>query len=187
MSFNTNGAQSEIIRVKNKFNTVFGDSTKSLMVITPASLILLGDHTHYNQGILVSASINRYSIIQIRKRDDKIVNITSTDSINGNMKSFSLFDIKNVDETRFMVLTCLIKLLHQERFLPSGFDCVISSSIPECIGMGSKAALQVGFVSAIKKLFKLPVDIKELFLIIRKNELNLLGKISNKAHYYTVN
>ena len=180
MGFEGNGTHSEIVKVKSKFNLLFGDSVKSQMVITPASLILLGDHTHYNQGVLISATVNRYSIVQLKKRDDKQVNIASADPVNGSTKSFSLLDINNVDESGFKALTCLVKLLHQERLMPSGFDCVISSSIPECIGMGSTAALQIGFVSAIKKVFKLPVDIKELFLLVRKNELNLFGKISNK-------
>lgn len=186
MEIDGNISLNEITKVQNRFNALFGDSSKSATIITPASLILLGDHTHYNHGVLVSAAVNRYSIVQVKKRDDKLVNITSTDSSNGNMKSFSLSDIQNVEETGFKILTCLIKLLHHERLITSGFDCVVSSSIPECIGLGSNAALEVGFVSAIKKVFKLSVDIKELFLLIRKNELNLLGKISNKAHYFTV-
>lgn len=186
MGFEGNGTQSEIIKVKSRFNAVFGDAGKSQTVITPASLILLGDHTHYNQGVILSAAINRYSIVQIRKRDDKLVNILSADSPNNTTKTFSLTDIQNVDENQFKTLTCLIKLLHHDRLIISGFDCVISSSIPECIGLGATTALEVGFVSAIKKIFKLPTDIKDLFLLIRKNELDLLGKIANKAHYYTV-
>jgi galactokinase len=186
MSFEGFCTHDEILTVKTKFKKTFGSDSKSQIVVTPASLILLGDHTHYNEGLLLTAALNKYSIVQIRKRDDRQINITNTDSTNGIAKSFSLLDIQNVDGTKFKTLTCLIKLLHKERFISSGFDCVISTSIPECIGLGTTAALEIGFVTAIKKIFKLSIDIKELFLLVRKNELNILGKISNKAHFYNI-
>lgn len=186
MSFEGFCKLDEIATVKTKFCNTYGNDAKSQIVVTPASLILLGDHTHYNEGVLLTAALNKYSIVQIKKRDDRQINITSTDSTNGIAKSFSLNDVQNVDETKFKTLTCLIKLLHKERFITSGFDCVISTSIPECIGLGTTAALEIGFVTAIKKVFKLPVDIKELFLLVRKNEINILGKISNKAHFYNL-
>jgi galactokinase len=150
--FRRNGTHSEIIKVRNKFNAAFGDAGKSQTVITPASLILLGDHTHYNHGLILSAAVDRYCIVQIKKRDDKLVNILSADSPNNTTKTFSLTDIQNVDENQFKTLTCLIKLLHHDRLITSGFDCVISSSIPECIGLGAITALEVGFITAIKKI-----------------------------------
>ena len=186
MELELNGALDEVLKVKERFESLFGDSSNSLLILSPASLILLGDHTHYNDGLLISSSINRYSVIQIKKRNDRIINLTSTDWNNSYVKSFALHEIPSVDETGYKTLTCLIKLLYREKYIHSGFDCVVSSNIPECIGLGVMAALETGFVSAIKKIFKLSVDIKDLFRLIQENELNLIGKISNKAHHYTI-
>lgn len=184
MRYEGNGAIDEIIKTKFRFEEVFGDSKNSQITITPASLILLGDHTHYNDGILISGAINRYHIVQIKKRDDKQINIASTKD--KYVKSFLLNEISSVDESRLKTITALIKLLHQNEMITSGFDCVFSSSIPECLGLGALAAYEVGFASAIKRIFRSQIELKELLNIIRTNELNLLGKISNKAHHFNI-
>jgi galactokinase len=186
MSFEGISTLDAISNLKIKFEQLFGNSEKSKIVVVPGSIILLGDHNHYNQGILISAAVNKYRIIQIKKRDDKIVNIASVDSTGQNIKKFSLLDIESVEGENYPVLTGLTKILREEKLITSGFDCLIYSSIPECLGIGSISALEMGFVAGIKKIFKLPTDTSEIFNIIRKNELKLLGKISNKAHFHNL-
>ncbi len=186
MSFEGISTIDEVSNLKIRFTQLFGDSGNSKIVVAPASLILLGDHTHYNQGCLISATVNKYRIIQIRKRNDKTINIACVDSTDYNMKSFSLLELDSVEEQTYPVLTSLIKILREERLISSGFDCMIYSSIPECIGIGSISALEMGFITALKKVFKLAIDVNETFAIIRKNELKLLGKISNKAHFHNL-
>jgi len=77
-------------------------------------------------------------------------------------------------------------MLYEEGHLKCGFDCVLSSNIPECFGLGSLAAYQVGFVNTLMKVFRFNFDDKTALEFVRKNELNLIGKISNIAHHYTV-
>ena len=186
MSFEGISTLDEICNLKTKFTELFGNSERSKIVVVPASLILLGDHTHYNQGNLLAATVNKYRIIQIKKRDDKTINIANVDSTNYSMKSFSLLELDSVEEQTYPVLTSLTKILHAEKIVTSGFDCMIYSSIPECFGIGSISALEMGFITGLKKIFKLSIDVNEIFAIIRKNELKLLGKISNKAHFHNL-
>ena len=181
-----NGTSEQVIKVQEKFSRVFGDSSNSQMILSPASLILLGDHTHYNEGILISTAINRYYVIQIKKRNDRIINLASADSDDVIVKSFSLTEIPSVSENGFKTITCLIKKLYHERLINAGFDCMISSTVPECIGLGVSASLEIGFISAIKKVFKLSTEMKSLFQIVKKNDLEIIGKITNIAHYFTI-
>lgn len=170
-------------KVKSTFEEIFDDSTGSVAAITPASLMLLGDHTHYNDGILLSVAINKYSIVVLRKRKDNKVNIVNS----SNQKRIE-FNINNVPEEHdidFKYCVGLTKIFKSSNLISNGFDCVYSTEIPDCIGIGKYASLEVGFAVAIKKSFHLKIDIKELLDLTYKSELNIIGKISNRAHHYT--
>lgn len=179
-----NGSEQNIIQVKQLFTNLFGNTSKAILNACPASLILLGDHTHYNEGVLISACIDKYWTFLMRRRRDSEINIASTDS--NKLLKMSLDRMDEYEKSEFKLLRGLIRILKQDGILKNGFDCVVSSSVPECLGLGSIAAEQVGFLNAIKKSFSLNINNDELLGYVRKNELNLVGKISNIAHHYTV-
>jgi len=179
-----NGSEQNIIQVKQLFTSLFGDTSKAILNVCPASLILLGDHTHYNEGILISACIDKYWTFLMRRRRDSEINIASTDS--NKLLKMSLDKIDEYEKSEFKLLSGLIRMLRQDGILKNGFDCILSSSVPECLGLGSLAAEQVGFLNAIKKSFSLNINNDELLGYVRRNELDLVGKISNLAHHYTV-
>ncbi|MBA4406066.1 hypothetical protein C0389_02210 [bacterium] len=179
-----NGGNQNVIRTTKIFTSLFGDASNSILNVCPASVILLGDHTHYNDGILISACIDRYWTFLIKKRKDMGINLASTESMI--VTRLRLDKLENYNDDSFRLLKGLIKMLKEEDLLRSGFDCVVSSTVPECVGLGSSAAHQVGFINCIRKVFSLEIDDEKLLSIVRKNELNIIGKISNIAHHYTV-
>lgn len=166
------------------FTSLFGNTSNTVLTVSPASIILLGDHTHYNDGVIISASIDRYWTFMMRKRKDYEINIASTES--NKITNISLDKLDEESEKTYKLIRGLLKILKEENLIRFGFDCVVSSSVPECLGLGSSAAHQVGFLNSIRKLFSIKIDDEKLLGIVRKNELNIIGKISNIAHHYTV-
>lgn len=179
-----NGSNPNIIQATKLFTSLFGSTTNAVLNVCPASLILLGDHTHYNDGILLSACIDKYWITIVRKRKDKLINLVSCES--ENIVKLDLDTIEKENDTPFKLIKGLIRILKEEDLLKSGFDCVFSSTVPECLGLGAYASQQVGFLNSIKKCFSLNIEDEKLLSYVRKNELNYIGKISNIAHHYTV-
>lgn len=179
-----NGSNQNIIQATKLFTSLFGNTTNAVLNVSPASLILLGDHTHYNDGILLSACIDKYWITLIRKRKDRQINLVSTES--GNVLTLDLDHIEKETGAPFKLIKGLIRILKEEDLLKNGFDCVFSSTVPECLGLGASASQEVGFLNSIKKCFSLDVEDEQLLSFVRKNELNNIGKISNIAHHYTV-
>ncbi|MDH7605499.1 MAG: galactokinase family protein [Melioribacter sp.] len=169
--------------VKSKFEEAFGDSSNSAITVTPVSMILLGDHTHYNDGILLSTALNKYTIVVLRKRKDNYVNIINLE--NDRKIEFALNNIPDEQNIDFKYHVGLIKIFKKDNLIQNGFDCVYSSEVPECMGIGKYASLQTGFVSALKKALRLKLSIDELVNLVYQNDLNIIGKISNKTHYYT--
>jgi galactokinase len=179
-----NEINSKIVQAKKLFENLYGKSPRLVANISPASLIFMGDHTHYNEGVLISTCIDRYWIFIINKRNDSQVNLISTES--RDIVTFSISASENGTKDFYQLLRGLIKILFDEGHLKYGFDCVLSSNIPECFGLGSLASYQVGFVNTLMKVFRFEFDNKTALEYVRKNELNLIGKISNIAHHYTI-
>lgn len=179
-----NGTHRQIIQVIQHFDNVFGDPSTAVMNICPASLMLLGDHTHYNEGILISACIDKYWIYLIRKRKDDEIYFASIGT--NEIETFSLKNLDAGDKESFKLLKGILKYLHEFGLIKFGFDCVVSSTVPECLGLGSYAAYQIGFLNTLKKLFNLNLDEERLLNIVLKNEVGIIGRISNAAHHYTV-
>ena len=179
-----NGSEQNIFQVKQVFASLFGNTSKTVLNVCPASLILLGDHTHYNEGVLISACIDKYWTFLMHRRKDSEINIVSID--NNKLLKMNLERLDDYTNSEYKLLRGLIGLLKQDGLIRNGFDCVISSDIPECLGLGSIAAKQVGFLNTIKKTFHIDIDSKMLLNYVRRNELNIMGKISNIAHHYTV-
>lgn len=179
-----NGDSANILQVKRLFEQLFGDYSRAVLEVSPASLILLGDHTHYNEGILISVCVDKFWTFLIRKRKDKEIHISSCGS--NEIINFSLSNIDGDKKESSKLLKGLVRILSAEGLLQFGFDCVVSSTVPECLGLGSLAAEQVGFMNALRKLYSLKINDEHLLEVVRKNELNIIGKISNIAHHYTV-
>lgn len=171
-------------QVNSTFEKKFGNTSPFSYAVAPAALIFLGDHTHYNDGILISTAINRYCAVAIRKRKDNKVNIIRKDFESS--ISFDLMDLEiDNSDSAFRLIKGLIKLLKEDEHINSGFDCVIYSCSPNFLGLGCFAAQQVAFITAAKKAFDIKLPIKELLAYIKTNETNIIGKISNTAHYTT--
>jgi galactokinase len=177
------GENPEIARVLELFQNAFGNTTGSVLHLSPASLMLLGDHTHYNEGILISACVDKSWVFILKKRKDKEINILTPDS--NEIVNFSLQNTDGDNKDQRKLLKGLIGLLNEENLLSSGFDCIVSTNVPECLGLGSYAAYQVGFMNAVKKLYSLELDEIKILDLIRRNEVKLIGRISNAGHHYT--
>ncbi|HOI28711.1 MAG TPA: galactokinase family protein [Melioribacteraceae bacterium] len=180
----SNGERPLITSLKTKFEEIYGQSTGSHLILTPGSLILLGDHTHYNDGILLSVALNKYSAIIIRKRNDQLINmlnLTEEHSI-----EFAINEIDDQSDYKFRLQLCLLKMLRDQELLKHGFDCILQSEVPECLGLGAIASREICFATALKKVLNLEINTHELLGYVRQCELQILGKISNIAHHYTL-
>lgn len=178
-----NGDSELVYKALSKFEGTYGTSDHVSVTVSPASLILLGDHTHYNEGVLLSVCVNRVWLVLLRKRKDRIVNFASADS--DKFLSTTIDSLEQLNCKEFNLLRHLTRILSEQDLIKVGFDCVISSNVPECLGLGSLAGMQVAFINNIKKIYSLNVADQLLLDLIKKNESPVIGKISNQAHHYT--
>ena len=165
---------------EEKFTKIFGEDNTKIVTVAPASIILLGDHTHYNDGNILTCSVDRYVCVVLGfSKDEKIYIVTDTTEhaaiIDHNKDHF--------DDLKFPAnrILQLVQFLKENHKLPNGFVCSISSNIPGGLGLGSTSAFNTAFLNALNILFKLNIDEKEIIDLIFRTEQNFIGKIANKA------
>jgi len=163
-----------------KFTKVFGADNNKVTTVAPASVILLGDHTHYNDGNILTCSVDRYVCVTLGfSKDDKIYVLTDSSehpSIIDHTKDH--FDDLKFPLNRILQIVQFIKENHN---LPCGFVCSVCSNIPAGLGLGSTSAFNAAFLNSLNLLFKLNIDEKEIIDLMFRTEQNFIGKISNKA------
>lgn len=170
---------------KSSFVENFGNGENITTVSVPGSLIILGDHTHYNDGITLSVAISRYVTAAVSKRDDDIMNIVFSDCELSYSLSFADFPDSEI-QCGQVSFRPLLKILEEEQIISTGFNCLINSNIPSALGLGGVTAHHIAFLTAINKALNLGLSQSEIIGLSRKSELESIGKISNVAHHNTV-
>lgn len=169
---------------KDKFIESFGNIEKCKFVLSPASLVFLGDHTHYNEGVLLSTAVDRYVAIAGRVRKDGKILIV-------NNFTHEVIDLEKISEVKLSnrfpekFIFNLLNKLKEKGIINCGFEFSFTSDIPDCFGLGSVAAHQIAFLKLINNLAKLKLKNTELVNLAREMAMMLVGRISNEAHYWT--
>ncbi len=164
------------------YKSLYG-KVKTETIKCPASLIFLGDHTHYTDGILLASAVNKYVELTAGLREDDKIEFSSVTAENGvrtsSLEKYNYWFIGDCLKT-------LAVILKEEGILTSGINCVMKNEIPLCLGLGTIPPHLIAFIEVINKLFHLGLSSMEVTRLSQKAEYETIGKISNRAHHYTV-
>jgi len=148
------------------------------VVQAPGRLELLGNHTDYNEGLVLSLAIDRYLWIAASPRKDGRIEIVTSAFAEG--EKFWLDDFsKNPSNPWADYVKGVLAQLRQRGVNFSGFTAAIHSTISVGAGMGSSAALLVATALAVRRLY--PFTLVESGLATppsrnKKGELPALGQ-----------
>lgn len=142
----------------------------------PGRIEVLGNHTDYNEGTVLSAAIDLGIAFTLSRSDRPGIRLQSVD-VHGEVASFSTADTDKVpgaDWANYVkgVFHYLQAELKQE---VDGLDCSFSGSIPMGAGLSSSAALEVAAAYALLALLGTSVDKKRIARICQKAEQVFAG------------
>lgn len=146
----------------------------------PGSLILLGDHTHYNEGLSIAALVDRSVVTSIAlssNKSSKIILDSENLEIDINLDNHN-------DNLRADVIRTAFTFLKNEGFIKNEINCVINYNIPDCFGLGLYSALVYSFTTAVFTVFDIQLEQTEKLKLVKKIEIASIGKISNRTHHY---
>ncbi|WP_298479900.1 galactokinase [uncultured Maribacter sp.] len=145
-------------------------SPNPVVVRSPGRVNLIGEHTDYNLGFVLPASIEKAIYFALQLNDTDTFNIeaflTLPEKISldtkGNGPEFSCFWGK--------YFKAVIEILNEKNYALKGMDCVFGGDIPIGSGLSSSAALCCGFTLALSEMLGLNIDRTEIAKIGQEAE-----------------
>lgn len=117
----------------------------------PGRVELLGNHTDYNQGLVMALAVDKYITMAAAPRDDDQVELVST-AFDAPAR-FTVGHIERDPEATWANYTKgLLLQLQQRGVRTGGFNAAIHSTVPLGGGLSSSAALLVASALTVRKL-----------------------------------
>lgn len=146
----------------------------SVIAQSPGRINIIGEHTDYNEGLVLPAAIDRITTFKLRRNNtEHQVNVKSIDfdaSYHFNLKDFH--PIESGWENYVMGLVHELQKLGAQI---KGFDGEFSGDVPIGSGMSSSAALECSLAIGLNALFNLSLEKWQLIKASQMAEHNFVG------------
>src|SRR3984957_5732003 len=146
----------------------------TVTTFAPGRVEILGNHTDYNLGFVLSAAIHLGVTIEASRLSKNILEISSM--TNRRSISIDLNSLEHLAEDAWANYPIgVIKVLLSAGFQLGGMQMNISSDLPLGAGLSSSAALEVATAMAAKALFDLELEKMPLARLCQKAENEFVG------------
>jgi len=157
--------------VYEKYQELFGQTP--LLVRSPGRVNLIGEHTDYNNGLVLPAAIDKNIVLAIGKRTDASIHLYSLDQEQSFTAALDSLERSPLLWPDYIlgVAQQLIKRGHRLH----GFNVVFGGDIPQGAGLSSSAALECATGFALNELFNLGLSSLDLALTGQAAENEFVG------------
>jgi galactokinase len=123
----------------------------------PGRINLIGEHTDYNDGLVLPVALRLRVTVEAKSRDDRMVQLSTDAAVSPRSMSYELgSEAKDgtwVDRARGVTA-----ILARDGYRIGGFDAEITSDLPLGAGLGSSAAFAIALLRSVSALFDLALD-----------------------------
>lgn len=157
--------------VHRKYQEHYGATP--LLVRSPGRVNLIGEHTDYNQGLVLPAAIDKNIIVAIGKRDDNTIQLYALDQ----QQSYHI-DLEALERSPLLwpdYILGVVQQLKQQGHHLAGFNLVFGGDIPQGAGLSSSAALECATAFALNELFGLGIPRLDIALTAQAAENEFVG------------
>jgi len=169
--------------LSRSFQENYGASP-SLWVRAPGRVDLMGSHTDYNLGYVLTLPIGWDTWMAIRPRGDRSVRLFSL-----NLEAGNGFDLANIQRLPGKAWCNYVRgvasVLTKEGFDLQGFDAVIHTTVPISSGLSSSAALECAAATAFEVLSRSTIDPVRKALLCQRAENQFVGVNCGILDQYT--
>jgi len=159
--------------VTRQFERHFG-AAPTVAAFAPGRIEVLGNHTDYNEGYVLSAAIDAGTVFVARPAADGRCRVVA-----GDVGAEAQFDVRAPKPDSVTPWANYVKGvvagLHAQRPLARGLDGMFLGNLPLGAGLSSSAALEISAALAVCALHDLPVDRLNLATIGQRAEHEYAG------------
>lgn len=158
--------------IHNKVKSYFEENylKNPILIKAPGRINLIGEHTDYNQGLVLPASIEKGIYFAVSGNEENNIQIESfltqpekiVFQLNGEHKVFESFWGN--------YFKAIIEILIAKNYPLKGMNCVFGGDIPIGSGLSSSAALCCGFIYAITQVSNKEISREDIALIAQEAE-----------------
>jgi galactokinase len=166
-------SQARRVLIATQFRQRFG-RVPTVWARAPGRVDLMGSHTDYNLGYVLTQAIDRDTWIAAHPRQGGKVVIESL-----NLAGRGEFRLEEIEYDAVVPWTNYVRgvasVLHEEGYCLRGFDGLIHSTIPFGSGLSSSAALEVATAVLFDTLGALAMDPVQMALYCQRAENEFVG------------
>jgi galactokinase len=161
--------------IKDKYAAKFGPETLDTARIfrSPGRINLIGEHTDYNNGFVLPASVDKAVYFAISPREDDQVILYAADL--DETYSFTLDDLSKPGRSWPHYQIGIIDQLHKNGYKIGGFQTTFGGNVPVGAGLSSSAALECCLLFALNEIYSLGLDRFAIVKMSQKAENEYVG------------
>lgn len=147
----------------------------SCLAKAPGRLEILGNHTDYNEGFVLSAAVGQATEFAIKAVPGRICRLIS--DIDNKFVEFNLDETENKSGERTWVnyIKGVICEIRKRGKKIGAFEAAVRSSVPLSAGMSSSAALEISAGFAFKETFEINLPLNDWARVGQGSENNYIG------------
>ncbi len=170
-------------QLRRAFAQSFGGEP-SVWVRAPGRVDLMGSHTDYNRGLVLTLPIDLDTWIAARRRPDRWVRVRSL-----NLQTetqFNLDDLRRGGDLQWGdYVRGVAAVLREEGFPLCGFDAIVQGTVPVRSGLSSSAALECATATLFASLGEWKLDPVRKALLCQRAENQFVGVHCGILDQYT--
>ncbi|CAG5071410.1 Galactokinase [Dyadobacter sp. CECT 9623] len=162
-----------IASIKEKYVEKFGSDHDFQVFRSPGRINLIGEHTDYNNGFVLPASVDKAVYFAISSRDDNQVKLYAADL--DETYSFSLDDLSKPESSWPHYQLGIVEQIQKRGLEISGFQAAFGGNVPVGAGLSSSAALECCLLFALNDIFGLGLGRLDIVKMSQKAENEYVG------------
>lgn len=160
-------------------------SEPDVIAQSPGKLLLIGAHTEIDEGYVLPMAIDRYVQVAVSKRNDNSLRFLSADLKERKRTTITNLRYRREDRWANFSKGVIFSFL-QSGCTMKGLNITISGNIPQKVGLGSSAAIEIATSLAVNTLYKLGLTDAQMIESSRQSEARFMERSSVIVPQFTV-